>query len=76
MQIVLATNNKDKIKEIQHLLDDLPVTVLTRDDFLEFPDPEETGGTLEDNISIRRFQLHLSRKQREASEDAEESNRK
>jgi XTP/dITP diphosphohydrolase len=49
MQLVLATNNEDKIKEIMHLLDDLPVTILTRDDFLEFPDPEETGATLEEN---------------------------
>ena len=46
MQLVLATNNEDKIREIRHLLDDLPVTILTRDDFLEFPDIEETGATL------------------------------
>ena len=43
MQLVLATNNQDKIKEIKNLLDDLPVTILTKDDFLEFPDIEETG---------------------------------
>jgi len=49
MQLVLATNNEDKIKEIMHLLDDLPVTILTRDDFLDFPDPEETGATLAEN---------------------------
>ena len=49
MQLVLATNNEDKIREIMHLLDDLPVTILTRDDFLEFPDPEETGATLQEN---------------------------
>jgi XTP/dITP diphosphohydrolase len=49
MQLVLATNNEDKIKEIMHLLDDLPVTILTRSDFLDFPNPEETGETLEDN---------------------------
>lgn len=53
MQLVLATNNKDKITEIRHLLDDLPVTILTRDDFLEFPDPEETGATLIDNAALK-----------------------
>lgn len=53
MQLVLATNNQDKIREIKHLLDDLPMTVLTRDDFLDFPDPEETGGTLEENAVIK-----------------------
>lgn len=53
MQLVLATNNKDKIREIRQLLDDLPVTVLTADDFLDFPDPEETGATLEENAVIK-----------------------
>ncbi|MEW6051073.1 MAG: XTP/dITP diphosphatase [Candidatus Zixiibacteriota bacterium] len=53
MQLVLATNNKDKITEIKHLLDDLPVTILTADDFLEFPDPEETGATLEENAILK-----------------------
>ena len=53
MQIVLATNNTDKIREIKRLLDDLPVTVLTRDDYLEFPDVEETGTTLEENALLK-----------------------
>ncbi len=53
MQLVLATNNRDKITEIRHLLDDLPVTILTRDDFLEFPDPDETGATLVENAIIK-----------------------
>ena len=53
MQLVLATNNEDKIREIRHLLDDLPVTILTRDDFLEFPDIEETGATLEENARLK-----------------------
>jgi len=53
MQLVLATNNKDKIREIKHLLDDLPVTVLTSEDFLEFLDPEETGATLEENAILK-----------------------
>jgi XTP/dITP diphosphohydrolase len=53
MQLVLATNNRDKITEIRHLLDDLPVTILTRDDFLEFPDPDETGATLVENAVIK-----------------------
>jgi len=53
MQLVLATNNEDKIREIKNLLDDLPVTILTRDDFLEFPDVEETGSTLEENAVLK-----------------------
>lgn len=53
MKIVLATNNKDKIREMNNLLDDLPVTILTRDDFLDFPDIEETGTTLEENALLK-----------------------
>jgi XTP/dITP diphosphohydrolase len=53
MQLVLATNNEDKIREIKDLLDDLPITILTRDDFLEFPDIEETGTTLEENARLK-----------------------
>lgn len=57
MQLVLATNNKDKIREIKHLLEDLPVTILTRDDFLDFPDPEETGTTLEENAVLKAREI-------------------
>ena len=57
MQLVLATNNKDKIREIKHLLEDLPVTILTRDDFLDFPDPEETGTTLEENATLKAREI-------------------
>ena len=53
MQLVLATNNRDKIREIKHLLEELPVTILTADDFLEFPDPEETGATLVENAMLK-----------------------
>ncbi len=53
MQLVLATNNRDKVTEIKHLLEDLPVTILTADDFLEFPDPEETGSTLVENAVLK-----------------------
>ncbi len=53
MQLVLATNNRDKIREIKHLLEDLPVTILTADDFLDFPDPEETGTTLVENAILK-----------------------
>ena len=53
MQLVLATQNKDKIREIKHLLEDLPVTIMTCDDFLDFPDIEETGTTLEENAILK-----------------------
>ena len=53
MQLVLATRNKDKIREIRNLLDDLPVTIMTFDNFLDFPDIEETGTTFEENAILK-----------------------
>lgn len=57
MQLVLATNNHDKVTEIRQALDNLPITVLTCDDFLEFPDPEESGDTLEANARIKAIAI-------------------
>lgn len=57
MQIVLATNNQDKIREIKNLLNDLPITIFTHDDFLEFPDPEETGTTLIENAKLKAREI-------------------
>ncbi|MCH9025396.1 MAG: XTP/dITP diphosphatase [candidate division Zixibacteria bacterium] len=53
MNLVLATNNDDKIKEIKYLLEDLPITIFSRNDFLEFPDVEETGQTLKENALLK-----------------------
>ncbi len=53
MQLVLATRNQDKIKEIMHLLEDLAITILTFKDFLDFPEVEETGETLEENAILK-----------------------
>ncbi len=53
MQLVLATNNEDKIKEIKYLLEELPITILSRNDFLEFPEIEETGSTLKENALLK-----------------------
>lgn len=53
MQLVLATKNEDKIQEIKHGLEDLNITILTCNDFLEFPDIEEAGDTLEENAILK-----------------------
>jgi XTP/dITP diphosphohydrolase len=53
MKIVLATNNKDKIKEIKKILSGLTAEILTLEDFLNFPKVEETGKTLEENAILK-----------------------
>ncbi len=49
LEIVLATNNKDKIREIKALLKGLPVKVLTAQNFPHFPKVKEDGKNLEEN---------------------------
>ncbi|HOP07995.1 MAG TPA: XTP/dITP diphosphatase [candidate division Zixibacteria bacterium] len=58
MDLVLATNNSDKIREIKELLKGLPVNVKTKDDFEYFPDVEETGETLEENALLKANAIH------------------
>lgn len=53
MKIVLATNNRHKIREIKDILSDLPVKILTLADFPDFPGVEETGKTLEENAILK-----------------------
>ncbi|NMC44607.1 MAG: XTP/dITP diphosphatase [candidate division Zixibacteria bacterium] len=53
MQLVLATNNKDKVREIKKVLEGLDIQILTVDDFDDFPEVEETGVTLEENAVLK-----------------------
>ena len=53
MDIVIATHNKDKCKEILSELSDLSVSLKTLEEFPEISDIEETGETLEDNALIK-----------------------
>lgn len=58
MKLVLATNNSDKIAEIQVLLGELPLTILTKADFPNFPDIPETASTLEGNAQLKASGVH------------------
>ncbi|MDZ7333061.1 MAG: XTP/dITP diphosphatase [candidate division KSB1 bacterium] len=49
LKLVLATRNKDKIKEIEHALTGLDVELLTLDQFPQAPEVEEDGTTLAEN---------------------------
>lgn len=49
LQIVLATRNKDKIREIKAVLDGLEIDILTLDQFPHFPEMVEDGQTLAEN---------------------------
>lgn len=49
MEIVLATKNKDKIKEIKKILKGFPIKILSLNDFKNFPNVKENGKTIEEN---------------------------
>lgn len=53
MELVLATRNEDKIREIKQILEELNVRILTFKDFPNFPTVEETGTTLEANAFLK-----------------------
>jgi len=53
MQIVLATNNIHKIKEIKKILNLSELEILTLNDFSNFPKIEESGKTLEENAILK-----------------------
>jgi len=58
MKIVLATNNKDKIREIKRILSSLQAEILTLEDFPGFPKVEETGKTLEQNAILKAESIY------------------
>jgi XTP/dITP diphosphohydrolase len=49
MEIVLATRNKKKIEEIRRITVDLPITILSLDNFLDCPETIEDKDTFEGN---------------------------
>ncbi len=57
MKLVLATNNIHKIREITKIMAGLNVELLTAADFSDFPDPDETGTTLEENAIIKAIEI-------------------
>lgn len=58
MKIILATRNFDKVKEIETLLKNLAVEILTLADFPEIPDIIEDGQTLEENAVKKAKTVH------------------
>jgi XTP/dITP diphosphohydrolase len=55
--LLLATRNQGKIREMRSLLDLPGLTLLTFEDFPWWPEPEETGETLEENAILKACEL-------------------
>ena len=52
-KLILATNNPDKIREIEKILADIDIDILTMADFDDFPAVEETGKTIVENAVLK-----------------------
>lgn len=53
MEIIVATRNSGKLREIRRVLDLPGLHLRTFEEFEEFPEPEETGSTFEENALIK-----------------------
>ena len=53
MQLLVATTNRDKLREIRTLLADAPVDLLGLGDVPAIEEPEETGTTFEENARLK-----------------------
>ena len=53
MQLLVATTNPGKLREIKGILQGLPVDVLTLADVRDVPEPEETGTTFSENARLK-----------------------
>jgi XTP/dITP diphosphohydrolase len=53
VRLLVATTNRDKIREIRSLLAGVPVDLITLGDIAPVAEPEETGHTFEDNARLK-----------------------
>src|SRR5215472_3419450 len=58
MQLLIATGNQGKVKEIRDMLSGLPFTIIGINSFPAIPEPEETGNTFEANALIKADYYH------------------
>jgi len=53
MRLLVATTNRDKLREIRSLLSDTAIELLTLHDLATIAEPEETGATFADNARLK-----------------------
>ena len=57
MELVVATRNQDKLREIRKLLKDLPLKVISLNNFRHVPEVREDGRTLEANAKKKALRI-------------------
>ena len=53
MRLLIATSNRDKVREIRQVLDRIPFELVTLDEWPDVAAPEETGRTFEENARAK-----------------------
>jgi XTP/dITP diphosphohydrolase len=53
IQLVLATRNRKKLRELQQILEGLPIELRTVEEFPGVPEVEESGTTFEENAVLK-----------------------
>lgn len=53
MELLVATKNAGKVKELVGLLDGLPIRLRELNEFEDIPEPEETGATFSENAVLK-----------------------
>ena len=81
LQIIFATGNQNKVREIREILSDPDITVLSMKEAGVFAEPEENGTTFEENARIKALAVSELVRQRirqcaEAGDAAGESSAK
>lgn len=69
LEIVLATRNKDKVKEIKKILNGIDARLLSVDDFPGCPEVKEDGETLEANAKKKALAVSQYTKKLSLAED-------
>jgi XTP/dITP diphosphohydrolase len=57
-QLLLATTNPGKLREIREILADAPVTLVSLEQYPDIAEPEETGATFAENARLKAFYYH------------------
>ncbi len=70
VDLLIASTNQKKLKEMQHLLADLSVRLFSLKDFSDITEVEETGATFEENAKLKALGYAKQTKMMTLAEDS------
>jgi XTP/dITP diphosphohydrolase len=70
VRLLLATTNRDKIREIRQLLEPTPYDLITLDAWPDLVAPEETGRTFEENARAKAMYYAAATRELTVAEDS------